>query len=167
MATHEFWINRNNNSLFQLVNTIFNLMVPIGEMETSGLSFAIAGEINATRFIRLRQAHSFTADAVVVPPSITFLNNDTALSHFVNLYQAHLSTFRLNNFGWFLFNWAQSKYNKTALISTIKYKIFYFTISFAYHIRTKLNRLTSNMVGGFMDIWEVVVRAPIISEGKT
>ena len=96
METHEFWINRNNNSLFQLVNTIFNLMVPI---ETTGLSFALAGEINATRFIRLRQAHSFTADAVVVPPSITFLNNDTALSHFVNLYQAHLSTFRVNNVG--------------------------------------------------------------------
>ena len=79
-------------------------MVRIGEIETTGLSFAIAGEINATRFIRLRQAHSFTADAVVVPPSITFLNNDTALSHFVNLYQTHLSTFRVNNFSWFLFS---------------------------------------------------------------
>ena len=40
----------------------------------------------------------------MVQPSITFLNNDTALSHFVNLYQTHLSTFRVNNFSWFLFS---------------------------------------------------------------
>ena len=56
--------------------------------------------------------------------------------------------------------------NRTAFISTIKCKIFHFTISFAYHIRINLNRLPSNMVGGSMDIWEIVAHAPIINEGK-